>query len=852
MKSRRVPWVRLLFVAGVLCLFAAIYGRVGLFPGRLLGKALTEIEQLTHKKVSCDKILFVPFRGFTLDHLKVYENNGTLLFSANSLTVNARLLPFFREKKIIIDHFIIDSPVYDYTMAAEEAPKEPAPKTVLGQLDVPVVPDTPHADLKDLANGPDYFLPENVYLEGVEITNGVLFVRKNKLGPPIEKIQSINVRMGYQKPPLLSFEGQVKLGETPYATVDLQGQWDLKNDRYDFHLSVLGREVPAWVLDYQKDHILLLRQGQFSLKTHLISGKRGGVLFQAQAYLKNALMQVSTSQFSGQMHLEAQGVFDTAWQRFEKYKGRLEFTRVDASNLSSKIERLENLSGQLSFEPDLVTVESLRGEYKKLPFDASGTLRSFHELILKGKVRSHLTMEQLLALLPPEALEKIRSFKIHGDCEAVTLLTGSLKPPAKVGTETAIQLQNASVQNTEHHIDWSGLSGELRMNAKGIEIDGARFSVSGSPVSLDAFIPKTETVPGRFRVVSKNFDIRSDYTLHGSDLWLERGAAALPGATASFQGKLLRWTDPVLELTGSTEISLQRLAAQFAPHAPVLQSLSPEGTLRGPFVLSGPWKEPMDWEFKMDAETPLIRLKKSFDLEEAQVQVRMKNRLINVPYVHARFAGGTLGSRLLFDLTKPGTFFDSRIYLNSVDLTKLGPMLDPPKKDITGTLVGQTAMRGTLEKPESYRGQGALSITKGMLGKTTQFKAMGNLPLLKVEGLDVVTFHDLSATYEIHDKKIHTSDLTMLGDTVNLSLKGTLSFDSQLDMRMGIQYSEDVYRGAAFTGGIAPLVLSQAGNLISEYHVHGSLQKPQYDKSLFPAGRAIGKNVSGLLQEMTS
>ena len=92
----------------------------------------------------------------------------------------------------------------------------------------------------------------------------------------------------------------------------------------------------------------------------------------------------------------------------------------------------------------------------------------------------------------------------------------------------------------------------------------------------------------------------------------------------------------------------------------------------------------------------------------------------------------------------------------------------------------------------------------------------------------------------------------MLGDTVNLSLKGTLSFDSQLDMRMGIQYSEDVYRGAAFTGGIAPLVLSQAGNLISEYHVHGSLQKPQYDKSLFPAGRAIGKNVSGLLQEMTS
>ena len=853
MKSRRVPFVRLLFIAGILCLLGAVYLRIGLFPGRLLNKALVKIEESTHKKVLCDKILFIPFRGFTFDGLKIYENDGALLFSADSLTLNVRVLPFFREKKIIIDRFIIDSPAYDYTLEPETAVKQAPPKTVIsGQIDVPVIPDAPRADLKDLANGPDFFLPENVYLEGIEITDGDVFVRKSKSEAPVERIRSINVRMGFQKPPVLAFDGQFKLGDGSYATVDLKGHWNLKNGNYDFNFSTLAQKMPDWLLDYQKGHFLSLRQGQFSLKTHLVSGKGGDALFQCEAHLKNALMQVSASQFSGQMHLKAQGVFDTAWKRFEKYKGSLELVHVDASHLSSKIERLDNLSGFLSFEPDLLTVQSLRGEYKKLPFDASGSVRSFRELSLEGQVRSRMSIEQLLALLPPEASEKIQGFKIRGDCEAVTLLDGTLKSPPRIETETMVQLSNASVQNAARHIDWSGLSGQLRMNAKGIEISRARFSLSGSPVSLDAFIPKIESAPGWFHVISKELEIKSGYTLHGSDLWLEDSKASLPGATASFSGKLLQWNDPVLQLQGEAEISLERLAQKWGAQAPALRSWDPQGTLRGPFVLNGPWKTPLDWEFKMDAKSPLLRLKKNFRLEETEVQVRMKNRLLNVPYVHADFEGGTLGARLLFDLTKPGTFFDSRVYLNNVDVARLGASLEPPKKDVSGTLIGQLAMRGTLQKPESYRGQGALSIMKGKLWQTTQFKAMGNLPLVKVEGLELVTFHDLSATYEIHDKKVHTKDLTLLGDAVNLSLHGTLSFDSQLDMVMSIQYSEDVYRGADYTGGIVPLVLSQAGNLISEYHVHGSLKEPKYDKMLLPSGRAIGKNIGGLLQNITS
>jgi hypothetical protein len=848
-----MPFLRFFFIGLVLCFLGVVYYRVGLFPGRLLDKALAKIESVTHKKVLCDKILFLPFRGFTLGHLKVFEKNGAPIFSADSLSINVRILPFFREKKIIINHLVMNSPVYDFSFAPANDPEETPPKTVIsGQIDVPVVPEASSVQWENVVNGPDFFLPENVYIEQIEIKNGLFFIRKNKLQPVVEVIHDVNLRVGFQKPPLLLFEGQMKLGESSYASVDLKGQWDLEKDRYDFYLSTLSREVPPWLLDYQKGHFLILKQGQFSLKTHLVRGEGSVVLFQSKAHLKNALIQVSQAQYSGQMHLEAQGIFDTAWKKFKNYRGHLELVRVNVSHLSSTIKQLDNLTGILDFQPDLLTIRSVRGDYKKIAFEATGSVNSFRDLILNGQIRSRLTVDELLALLPPETVKKINGLKIDGRCEAITLLRGSLKPPSKIETEHKLSIQNASVQNVSKRINWSNLSGEIRLSAKGIEVSQARFMLSDLPATLNAFIPKEEAAPGWFHLQSKSFEIKSDYTVHGDDLWLARAKASLPGATAAFKGKLIQWTDPSLQFEGETEISLERLSSEGSAKHAILKSLRPEGTLRGPFVLNGHWNAPLDWDFKMDAQSPLLRIQKTLPLEQFQIQLRMKNRVINVPYLHASFEGGTLGCRISFDLTKPGPLFDGRLYLINVDLAKLGPDLKKPKKNLAGTLVGQLSLQGNLQNAKSYRGQGAMSITKGFLWQTSQFKAMGNLPLVKVEGLDLVTFHEMNATFKIHDKKIHTENLSILGDAVNLSLRGTLSFDSKLDMLMNIQYSDAVYRGADATGGFVPMVVQQAGDLISQYHVHGNLNEPKYDKMLIPVANAVGKKIGGILQTIAS
>ena len=75
-----------------------------------------------------------------------------------------------------------------------------------------------------------------------------------------------------------------------------------------------------------------------------------------------------------------------------------------------------------------------------------------------------------------------------------------------------------------------------------------------------------------------------------------------------------------------------------------------------------------------------------------------------------------------------------------------------------------------------------------------------------------------------------------------------MGFDASLDLTMDIQYSDDVYRGADYTGGIVPMVVSQAGDLISQYRVSGTLREPKYEKMLASGPvKAIGKKIGGLM-----
>ena len=75
-----------------------------------------------------------------------------------------------------------------------------------------------------------------------------------------------------------------------------------------------------------------------------------------------------------------------------------------------------------------------------------------------------------------------------------------------------------------------------------------------------------------------------------------------------------------------------------------------DGTLKGNFILKGRWSQPLAWDFKMDAQSDRVTVKGKWRLDKFAAQIRMKNRILNIPYFHALPYRGVFGGQALFDL----------------------------------------------------------------------------------------------------------------------------------------------------------------------------------------------------------
>ncbi len=853
MKSRHRRAFKWFLAFSFVAALGLTYVQIGLFPGQLREKAILELKRITHQDIHFDKAVYLPFSGLNLQGVRWYKEDGSLLFSAKRVAVNVKLIPFFQQKKIIIDHFVLDTPVYDLVIAQPKKAEPEAPKTAIsGQISVPIISNQPNYKLEDIATGPDTFLPENVYLEQIEIINGVVRISPTKTSPVAETLRSINIRMGFHKPPVIRFDGNVSLGQDSYANVSLTGNWDLKKGNYTFNLKTHSKKVPEWLRAYQKNNFIQLQKGRLYLETQVWSGQHSLLLFHTHADLKEAEISTSPSFYQGHMKLEAEGVFDPILRKFEQYKGSLSMARVNAFKLSQQIDKIEDLNGEIRFEKDLLTVRSLRGEYKNIAFEAVGHVRSFKELLVNGEIRSALTMDQVRALIPKDTLDKIKDLKIEGQCQTLTQLTGSLKKGARVETQHKIRLSEGAVTSEPKNIRLKQVSGDFFMDPSGLRIQDLNFMLGAEAVQINGSIPKNTPPSGTIKARSQRLRFFSDFKVLGSDIHLSNATLRMAGASLAFRGQVIDWQKPHLNLQGQALIDLRRSLAWAAQTYPDLKRTAVDGTLEGAFTFNGSVDNWLAANIQMDASSKSVVFNQKFKLRSVQLQLRMAQKILNIPYFHADFYGGPMGSSWAFDLSKSPTPFVAKLFVNQVNLKELAKDLPGSQSKLSGTLLLNTEVSGILQNRPSWRGRGTLSITNGFIFQTDKFKAMGKLPLVRVEGLDWVTFHELTSEFTLENEKIHAPRLSLLGDSVNLSLEGDIHLNGDLDMLMDINYSEDVFRGAQATGGLANFMVNEAGRFISQHRVRGNLKAPVFEKNILPSGRAVGKTLGGIVQKIVS
>ena len=670
MKSRRRPHLKIFLLAGLLVSLFTAYLYFGLFPGRLKQVVLEKIEALTQKKVVFDKALYLPFRGLNFENLKVMDKKGRALFSARQLAIDAEFIPFFREKKIMIRNVYLDHPVYEAVLKPETpAAAEPPPvmTKLSGQIQVPVASDKPKMNLSTLAEGPEILLPENIYLEQIEIVDGLVTIRKSAAEPLLEKIDRINVRLKFQKPPDLLFDGSFRLGEKPYALISLKGKWNLDLADYQFHFQSKSDRVPAWLLDYQKNHFLILKKCRLMLNADLVSLEESKALFRAKADIDDGLLSLNKTVFQGKLRADAKGLFNFDTKTFERYKGSLDFVSVDASNLSAQIPSLEAIGGKILFQPDLLTIDSIRGQYQKLPFEATGRIRSFQKLLLEATIRVKADINQILSLTPEPQKKFLKGWLLKGEAEGISFVSGSLKRPPKLLMKNKLSLHGVSIKNPEQKIDLADVSAEISQNEAGISIQHAKLTADKKIYALDLFIPNKPETPGTLKLDSKEIRLSAAYHLEGPGVVIREAQGNFYGVSTHFHGLIPRLSSRWVGVQGDLNTHLKEVM--------LFKDLGLDGSLHGYFVLGGPWNNPKNWDLKIDGRSDTLFVKK-LRLEDTQIQVRMSRGILNIPYLHGHFYGGTLGADVSFDLSDKKTPFGGKIYANQIDLHALVQDLD--------------------------------------------------------------------------------------------------------------------------------------------------------------------------------
>lgn len=824
MISRRKR--KLFFLLIAVC-FAAAYLHFGFLPGGLRVRAIQKIEASIPYKIRFAKAVYVPFYGLCLTDFKLGSPEGRVIFTAKRAVLNMRVLPFFQSKKIIISNVHLEEPFYeaDLSRRAKKTATEPPHTRMSGQVEIPVIPEEKKISVEDLNEGPNLFLPDNMYLEQVQIHNGTVLVRKNAGEEPVEKLTSVQLRMGFAFPPKLNFEGSFDLGEKVYSTLHLKGVWNLKTEDYVFDMHWQSKHVPGWLLAYEKNLFLQLKEGRFQLDAKLRSDEKDRTSFEAKASLGDGLITVKSANYRGRMDIEAAGQFNFATKRFENYQGKLLAREISIDNLSKNILRLDKIRGEVSFRPNLLSLANIEGIYKNLNFSAEGSIENFQELLLNLSVHSKSDLSKIMNVLPEKQRAAMQDFEVGGDCQALSRIEGSLRDPQAPTAEHFLILQNGSLKSHDGKLHLQNISAEIDSSPAGLKIKNAQFLLKDKKYDASVFLPKEAGASGDLNLKNEDFSLDAEYRWEGSQARVQKARFRNAYLSARFEGFVRNLKNPALDIQGDLSVSLEKASQTTDPKFAFLKGLGLRGTLDGKFSLAGPWNNFTYWNLSVDGHADPLWVHQSVRLDNFEIQIRLSDGILKIPYSHAQLNGGNTGSSWAFDLREERTPFTGKFYASGVNVAEFARS-SLIQREISGTGALQFTLLGYLKNPESIQGNGSLDIQKGFLFKTDRFKAMGQLPLVKVEGLTEVTFTDAGANFTVSNKRILTENLTLRSETVNLSLTGSVGFDQTLDMLMQIQFSPQIIEGALDTGGIVPFVVGQASRLIPQYKISGTLSKP--------------------------
>jgi len=339
-----------------------------------------------------------------------------------------------------------------------------------------------------------------------------------------------------------------------------------------------------------------------------------------------------------------------------------------------------------------------------------------------------------------------------------------------------------------------------------------QINIKGPEVTLDSGISKVNDI-----VKINNLDI----TMFESKF--------------DINGEITNFDDPTLLLYGNFSINTPDLCYLSPGMEKTCEYLRLEGRLNSRFHIIGPLVKPKKWEVAIKGNSDMLKLW-DYRFHNLVFESKIADGIIDVPVLNANPYKGDMALSCKIDTSKKYAPYAMKLALRNVDVNGFAQDSELNNKNIYGRLGIDLYLEGKGSDSMSTIGKGTIVIAEANLGPMPILAPLvghmyGGLRKM-IPSLKSVEINAGTCDFFIRDRKIMTENLKLWGDILDISARGYIDFDKNLNFEVENQFKDAKETGEDWQNKLIE-IMAGFGKFIGKAHLTGTMKNPKWKFEYF-------------------
>lgn len=594
---------------------------------------------------------------------------------------------------------------------------------------------------------------------------------------------------------------------------------------------------------------ITLEKGRARVSADIIYRKDASCELTGSADIKGLRLIQKDIILSGDFYIKGRVSGSSAdWQDLE-YKGSIDFNNASAEGINL-LPLISDASGRALFTRESIAIKSLKA--KAADTDISLTADFKHKkdkpsLSLNLKAEE-LSVSGLISSLPENIRLKFKDIDAKGNCSLDIHFSGIIDKPDTYDYSGSVIFKKGSLKLDYWPYDISDISSSVKFEKQKISWKNLSFSIKEDKYTSDGELKGfTEPVISAEIISDKlNAALETDISRQGA-IKISKLSGKFRNSSFSFSGNIEDLKTAYAQIKGIVYLDMKDTPYIFTKNNRAIKGLKPDGTVKFDISMKGPLKDPLEWSLFLEGSSEAIILS-GFTLNDFYLDYRMKDYFVDIPVLSAYAYNGIINISSRANLKTKEKPYIINMDIKDIDLHELIKDTEDKEKKIKGLFTSKAILNGYLNDKDSLHGNGWLQVSNGYLWEFPVVRGVMDIILMVPPENIILT--DAFGNFSISNNRIYTDDFKMLSKAASLLWAGSLGFNGTLDFNITGRFAENVIKQTTEPGRIANAILHEAGSLIMEVRLTGTIKKPSYQIVPFPLKRIFQEKVVDRLNDI--